>query len=153
APSPPATGWGQAFDPRTLNPTDPTINQLRLWSLDNFGEDLAACIRGGPIYYWHEVGGVYQRAAPITQQVTWGDVTFTPADAPTTAVQVLVSPNDRHLIAYGCEDYQQTAPNPLLVRWSDTENAYMWTPLRTNSAGGQILSAGSYIICALRTVS
>lgn len=153
APSPPATGWGEAFDPRTLNPVDPTINQLRLWSLDNFGGDLVACIRNGPIYYWHENGGLNSPAVPLNQPVTVGGVTFTPADAPSTAIQVLVSPNDRHLIAYGCEDYQQTTPNPLLVRWSDTEDAYTWTPLRTNSAGSQVLSAGSYIICALRTVS
>lgn len=153
APVPPATGWGQPFDPRQLNPVDPTINQLRLWSLDNFGEDLVACIRGGPIYYWHENGGLHSRATPLTQEVTVGGVTFTPVDAPSTAVQVLVSPNDRHLIAYGCQDYQQTEANPLLVRWSNTEDAYTWTPLRTNSAGSQVLSAGSYIICALRTVS
>lgn len=153
APAPPATGWGQAFDPRTLNPVDPATNQLRLWSLDNFGEDLVACIRGGPIFYWHENGGVNSRATPLTQEVTVGGVTFTPDDPPQSAVQVLVSPNDRHLIAYGCPDVGQTAPNPLLVRWADTENAYSWTPLRTNSAGSQPLSAGSYIICALRTVS
>jgi hypothetical protein len=76
----------------------------------------------------------------------------TPDSPPSTAIQVLTSPNDRHLIAYGCEDYQQTVADPLVVRWSDAENIY-WTPLRTNSAGSQKLSAGSYIICALRTVS
>lgn len=153
-PSPPATGWGQAFDPRTLNPLDPTTNQLRLWSLDNFGEDLVACIRGGPIYYWHQNGGVNNPATPLTQEVTVGGVTFTPDDPPQNALQVMVSPNDRHLIAYGCPDVGQgDVANPLLVRWSDTENAYEWVPTRTNTAGSQQLSAGSYIICALRTTS
>lgn len=153
APSPPATGWGVAFDPRTLNITDPSINQLRLWSLDNFGEDLVSCIRGGPIYYWHQDTGLNARAVPLTQEITVNGVDFVPDNVPATALQVLVSPNDRHLIAYGCQDFGETIANPLLVRWSDTENAYAWSPLRTNSAGSQQLSAGSYIICALRTVS
>lgn len=158
--STPATGWGQAFDPRTLNPVDPSTNQLRLWSLDNFGEDLVACIRGGPIYYWHENSGVNSPALPLGEETTVGGVTFTPVNVPGSALQVLVSPNDRHLIAYGCPDIGvQGEPtdngpvNPLLIRWSDVEDAYTWFPLRTNSAGSQVLSAGSYIICALRTVS
>lgn len=154
APAPPATGWGVAFDPRTLNPVDPTTNQMRLWSLDNFGEDLVACIRNGPIYYWHENSGVNSPATPLTEDITVGGVDFVAdINTPTSALQVLVSPNDRHLIAYGCTDIGETTVNPLLIRWSDTEAAYSWTPSRTNSAGGQPLSAGSYIICALRTVS
>lgn len=155
APSPPATGWGQAFNPAALNPLDPTINQIRLWSMDNFGEDLVSCVRNGPIYYWHEALGLNSRALLLTQQVNVDGVDFVPDHVPTTAVQVLVSPNDRHLIAFGCQDYgnENGVANPLLVRWSDQENAYAWSPLRTNSAGSQPLSAGSYIICALRTVS
>lgn len=156
----PGTGWGVAFDPRTLNPVDPSTNQLRLWSLDNFGEDLVACIRGGPIYYWHENSGVNSPALPLGEETTVGGVTFTPVNVPGSALQVLVSPNDRHLIAYGTPDIgpqgqavDNGAVNPLLVRWSDVEDAYTWFPLRTNSAGSQVLSAGSYIICALRTVS
>ncbi|PWT73758.1 MAG: hypothetical protein C5B60_07760, partial [Chloroflexi bacterium] len=135
------------------NPIDPTVNQIRLWSLDNFGEDLVACVRSGPIYYWHAKRGLNLPALPLTEQVTIEGVNFIPVDVPLTAVQVLVSPNDRHLIAYGCQDYQQTATDPLLVRWCAQEDAYTWTPLRTNDAGSQRLSAGSFIICALRTVS
>lgn len=151
--SQPATGWGQSFDPTTLNPDDPTVNQIRLWSLDNFGEDLVANIRGGPIYYWHAAMGLSSPALPLTQQVNVNGVDFIPVDVPATAVQILTSPNDRHLIAFGCQDFQQSVANPLLVRWSAQEDAYTWTPLRTNDAGSQPLSAGSYIICALRTVS
>jgi hypothetical protein len=150
-PSPPATGWGVAYDPTTLNPVDPTINQIRLWTLDNFGEDLVACVRGGAIFYWHQQLGLNSPALPLTQPVNVNGVDFTPDNVPETAVSVLVSPNDRHLIAYGCEDFGQTVANPLLVRWSAQEDAYTWSPLRTNDAGSQPLSAGSYIICALRT--
>ena len=152
-PSPPSVGWGQSFDPSQLNPVDPTVNQIRLWSLDNWGEDLVANIRNGPIYYWHDALGLTAHALPLTEPVTVNGVPFVPDNVPLTALQVLVSPNDRHLIAFGCNDFGQTIANPLLVRWSDQENAYSWTPLRTNSAGSQPLSAGSFIICALRTVS
>jgi hypothetical protein len=64
-----------------------------------------------------------------------------------------VSPNDRHLIAMGCDHFDAGVEEQdlLLVRWSDAEDAYNWQPKRTNSAGSQRLSAGSYIICAMRT--
>ena len=145
------TGWGEAFDPSQLNPVDPTVNQLRLWDLDNFGEDLVANIRGGPIYYWHQSLGLASHAVPLNQEIVVNGVPFVPADVPATARQVLVSPNDRHLIALGCEDIGATTPDLLLVRWSNAEDAYTWTPLRTNSAGSQRLSAGSFIICGMRT--
>lgn len=145
------SGWGMGFDSSALNPADPTVVQLRLWDLDNFGEDLVANIRGGPIYYWHQSLGLSSRAVPLNEPITVNGVPFTPADVPATARQVLVSPNDRHLIAMGCEDIGAIEPDLLLVRWSTEEDAYTWTPLRTNSAGSQRLSAGSYIICGMRT--
>ncbi|HEX4593997.1 MAG TPA: hypothetical protein VH157_06965 [Bryobacteraceae bacterium] len=146
-------GWGEPFDPTQIDPANPTINQLRIWDLDNFGEDLVANVRGGPIYYWHRASGLATRAANLTQAVTVGGTTFTPVQAPTTASQVLVSPNDRHLIAMGCDwpETGVTVPDTLLVRWSSEEEAYTWQPLRTNSAGSQRLSAGSFIISAMRT--
>jgi hypothetical protein len=51
----------------------------------------------------------------------------------------------------GCNEIGATNPDLLLVRWSSEEDAYTWNPLRTNSAGGQRLSAGSYIISGMRT--
>ena len=149
----PEVGWGVAFDQSQLNPADPTVNQLRLWDIDNFGEDLVANVRGGAIYYWHKDLGLTARATNLNQSIIVGGNIFTPDQVPNTARQILVSPNDRHLIAMGC-DWPETGitnPDLLLVRWSDAENAYTWAPLRTNSAGSQRLSAGSFIICAMRT--
>jgi hypothetical protein len=150
---PPAdkTGWGISFDPRLLNPVGYDVNQIRLWDMDNFGEDLVSNIRHGPIYYWHQAQGVNMPALPLNQEVTVGGITFTPNEVPATADQIIVSPNDRHLIAFGCEDVAQVVADPLLVRWSSEEDAYDWEPRRDNSAGGQRLSAGSYIINGLRT--
>jgi hypothetical protein len=151
APSNLTCGWGSPYDPTQLNPADPTTNQLRLWDIDNFGEDLVANIRSGGIYYWHRASSLNGRAVPLNQTVTVGGVTYTPADVPAQANQVLVSPNDRHLIAMGCNDIGATSADLLLVRWSTEEDAYTWTPLRTNSAGSQRLGSGSYIICGMRT--
>ena len=41
--------------------------------------------------------------------------------------------------------------SPLLVRWSDQENAADWTPSTTNQAGSLTLTRGSQIITALQT--
>jgi hypothetical protein len=145
------TGWGISFDPRLLNPVGFDVNQIRLWDMDNFGEDLVSNIRHGPIFYWHQEQGVGNPSLPLNQAVTIGGVTFTPNQVPSFAAQILVSPNDRHLIALGCDDVGATEPDPLLVRWSTEEDAYDWEPRRDNSAGGQRLSLGSYIISGLRT--
>lgn len=149
----PPSGWGSAFDQTQLNPADPTVNQLRIWDIDNFGEDVVGNIRGGGIYYWHKAAGLDVRAVNLNQTVIVGGSTFTPDQCPNVARQMLVSPNDRHLIAMGCDwpETGVTSADLLLVRWSDAENAYEWNPLRTNSAGSMRLSAGSFIIGAMRT--
>ena len=58
---------------------------------------------------------------------------------------------DRHIICFGSNAVGSSTIEPLLVRWSDTENAADWTPTATNQAGGVKLSAGSSIIGALKT--
>ncbi len=52
--------WGGAT---SLDPS----SQLRLWSLDNFGDDLIACVRTGGIYYWDESDGVSTRAVKFNE--------------------------------------------------------------------------------------
>ena len=119
----PPSGWGSAFDQTQLNPADPTVNQLRIWDIDNFGEDVVGNIRGGGIYYWHKAAGLDVRAVNLNQTVIVGGSTFTPDQCPNVARQMLVSPNDRHLIAMGCDwpETGVTSADLLLVRWSDAE--------------------------------
>ena len=120
------------------------INQLRLWSVDNFGDDTIACVRGGGIYYWDESSGTDTRAIPFS---SLGSA----SDTPTLALQIMMSEVDRHIICFGSNAVGSSTIEPLLVRWSDTENAADWTPTATNQAGGVKLSAGSSIIGALKT--
>ena len=184
-------------------------NQLRLWSIENFGDDMIANVRQGNIYYWDESVGtgtaavalsdITRRsltlgAGPVTTTsgstiITVKDVTghgagvgdtvtlsgsaavggitaarinveMTIAATPTkttwtadlgganassgatgggssvaavykagvyytpvATTQVMISDVARHVIALGCNTSGSTSINPLLVRWSTSENA------------------------------
>jgi hypothetical protein len=69
-------------------------------------------------------------------------------------MQVLVSQNDKHLIAFGTVPYGSVSTDdfdPLLIRWADQDSPGQWTPSPTNSAGFIRLSRGSRIIRGLAT--
>jgi len=141
-----STGWGSGTWGRgTWGSADSNAENLRLWSQDNFGEDLIGNPRGGGIYYWDASGGVSTRAINFTALSTASDV-------PLLVNQIMVSEVDRHIIAFGSNSISATSVlDELLVRWSDAEDAGNWTPSSTNSAGGQRVSSGSYIVGALKT--
>ena len=132
-----ASTWGSAT---ALSNT----NQLRLWSLDNFGDDGLCLARNGALYYWDESSGVSTRAVAASSRAG-------ASDTPVAALQIMMSDVDRHVIAFGCNAIGSSTLDPLLVRFSDAENAVDWTPTATNSAGGVQLSTGSTIIGALQT--
>ena len=73
------------------------------------------------------------------------------SDVPTIQNYITVSDTFRFVFAFGCDDYSSSTQNPLLVRWSDQENAADWTPSTTNQAGSLPLTRGSQIITALQT--
>ena len=87
-------------------------NQLRLWSSDNFGDDAIACVRGGGIYYWDESSGTNTRAIPFSSLSG-------ASDAPTLALQIMMSEIDRHIICFGSNAIGESTIEPLLVRWTD----------------------------------
>ena len=60
-----STGWGvDTWGAGTFgSATSLSLNnQLRLWTIDNFGDDVIAAPRGGPLYYWDESSGLGTRA-------------------------------------------------------------------------------------------
>jgi len=130
--------WGSA-----ANVSIPS-GQLRLWSMDNFGEDLLANARGGGIYYWDTSAGANARAVDIT--------TLSGSNQPQAANIVLVSERDRHIIAFGC-DPQGDAGNldPLTIRFSSQESITDWAATATNTAGELRIGTGSEIIAAVQT--
>ena len=141
------TGWGAGlWGAGTWGSVSPIADssQLRLWSQDNFGDDLIANIRGGGIYYWDESSGSTQRAIPFTSLTN-------ASNPPILALQIMVSDIDRHIICFGANAIGESTVDPLFVRWSDQESSIDWTPTSTNTAGGTRLSSGSTIIGALKT--
>jgi hypothetical protein len=118
---------------------------LRIWSHDNFGEDLLINVRDEDIYYWDKTNGLSTRAQKLSGLAGANKV-------PTIAKQVLVSDNDRHVIAFGCDP--ETDPgvqDPLLIRFSDQENVTEWQSLVTNTAGDLRIGSGSKIVTAVET--
>ena len=119
-------------------------SQLRLWSIDNFGEDMISNPRGGGLFYWDKTNG------ESTRSVIFSSLSGA-SDVPTIANQIIVSETDRHILALGTNTIGTSTQDPMLVRWCNQEDAAMWTPKTTNTAGSIRLSAGSKIIGASRT--
>ena len=142
-----STGWGvDTWGAGTFGSATAISlnNQLRLWTIDNFGDDVIAAPRGGPIYYWDESSGLGTRAVLASSRSG-------ASNTPVAVSQLLMSDVDRHVIALGCNPIGSSTIDPLLVRFSDAENAVDWTPTATNSAGGVRLSTGSLIVGGLQT--
>jgi len=131
--------WGSASSDAIVT------NTLRLWSHDNFGEDLIMNVRDGGIYYWDETNTLSTRGVDITS-LAGSD------SAPTVAKQVLVSDRDRHIIAFGCDtEANPGVQDPLAIRFSSQESLTDWASTATNTAGELRLGSGSEIVTALET--
>jgi hypothetical protein len=126
----------------------PIFLPQRDWWLDNFDNDLVANIRNGAIYYWERGGGL--TPAFSTPAVLLSSM-MGASDVPDLAMQILVSQNDKHLLAFGCTPFGGGLSDPLLIRWADQDDPTNWTPTATNSAGFIRISRGSRIIRALPT--
>lgn len=147
-----STGWGVgAWNSGTFGSTTSLsdTNQLRLWSADNFGEDLLFNNRGGGIYIWQESNGVTTRGINITA-LSGANL------SPTKCLQVIVSDTDRHVFVLGSDPLNAGGTartgtiDPMLIAFSDQESATEWEPKTTNTAGSVRLSAGSEIIGGIR---
>ena len=117
------------------------LGNLRTWSLDNFGEDLLAAPNGRQLYHWDRSSGPNVRAVLVPE-------------APNTIERMLISPQARHVVAFGAGTGSAAAPgdpDPLLIRWASSEDFTDWIPLSTNTAGDLRLDVGSEIITAVES--
>ena len=146
------TGWGVgAWSSGAWGSTSALTdaNQLRLWSMDNFGEDLISNPRAGSVYYWDKTNGLSTRAVALSS-ISGANL------VPTKALQVIVSDIDRHVLVLGADPINAAGTartgsiDPLLIAFSDQENATEFEPKSTNTAGSLRCSAGSEIIGGLR---
>ena len=115
---------------------------LRLWSQDNFGEDLIFNERDGFVFYWDKTLGITSRAKNL---IELSDA------APTKSRKVIVSERDRHVICFGANPIGEAVQDRLLVRFSSQENPFLWTPTATNTAGDLRIGSGSEIVTAVKT--
>ena len=132
------TGWGVGAD------TETSSTRLRLWSSDNYGQDLIINPRDAAIYYWLNSGGLGVRAVRL-------DSLAGASGVPAVARQIMVSTLDRKALAFGCTDILTGEQDRLLIRWSDNQDPVQWTPLEDNSAGGLRIPTGSEFITAVKT--
>lgn len=138
----PMTGWGAGTWGGGVWGTGlVSAESIRLWSQANFGEDLIFGPRNGPIYYWDATGGVTTRGVALSSLGGASDV-------PAQQSLLLVSDINRFVFAFGANDVGTATVDPMLVRWSDQENAVNWTPAATNQAGSLRLSRGTEIVAA-----
>jgi hypothetical protein len=135
-------GWGAGtWNAGTWN-TPRTSSQItldaRLWSINNWGEDLIITQKDGETYEWDTSAGMSGNRATVV------------ANAPTTSTLSLVSTETRHVVCMGTETTigTDTTQDKMFIRWSDQENYNQWTANVTNSAGSQRIAGGSEIRCA-----
>jgi hypothetical protein len=140
----PFSGWGAGpWSYGSWGTGGSTTTALRVWSQGNWGEDLVFGPRNGGIYYWDATTGVTTRGFDLATAVGASDV-------PTVQNYIFISDINRFLFAFGCNDYGSSTQDPMLIRWSDQEDAYNWTPSATNQAGSLRLSHGSEIVTAVQ---
>ena len=148
-----STGWGaNAWGDGTWGSSAAleSTNQLRVWSHDNFGENLIINARSAGIFRWVENNGLSTRAVELSG-VTGANL------VPTKALQVITSEIDRHLVVLGADPINTAGTartgsvDPMLVAFSDQENELEFEPKIDNTAGSLRLSSGSLIVGAVKS--
>lgn len=117
---------------------------LRLWSQSNFGEDLVFAANKSPVFYWDSSSTLSARAVPLSARPGANEV-------PLLVNSLLISDTSRFIFCFGTNEVFSTDFDPMLIRWSDQENAAEWQPTPTNQAGSLRLSRGSRIVAAIQS--
>jgi hypothetical protein len=140
-------GWGAGFWGRGgwgSSATVPVFIPPRLYSQDRYNDDLIFCIRNSDIYYWIYDTTLSNRAVRLASLPGASDV-------PQLVGSILFSQQDRHLLAFGGTNYLTNTYDPLLIRWSNQDEPWNFTPTQINSAGFLRVTNGSEIVRAVRT--
>ena len=143
------SGWGLSLVSGTLTST----TNLRIWSHDNFGEDLIINERNGGLYYWDKTDGTSNRCIELSTR------SGTTTSVPRKASQILMSDRDRHIIAFGSDGLGASSTatqgdnvqDPMLIRFCSQEVPTEWYPTTTNTAGDLRIDTGSKIVQAIET--
>jgi len=143
----PLVGWSAGkWGEGTWGNGGASTESLRIWSQGNFGEDLILGHRGSPIYFWDA-----SENTPLDNPATLLSAEAGASNVPTAQNIILVSDINRFVFCFGANTLGTTTQDPMLIRWSDQEDATNWTPTATTQAGDLRLSRGSEIIAAEQT--
>ena len=132
-----AGGWGAG--PFSTGETSQEV--LRVWSQQNFGEDLLFGHRGSPLFLWDADTSLEVRAVAVSTLAGASDI-------PVVQNVMLVSDISRFVFCFGTNGVGSAVQDPMLIRWSDQEDVTNWTPLATTQAGSLRLSRGTEIVAA-----
>jgi len=108
-------------------------------------------------YYVYDVDGLtfklLDSAGAVVNAGTTGSNVYISdlVDVPVVQNVLTVSDTSRFIIVFGTNDYGSTDMDPMLIRWSNQDDPYNWTPNATNQAGSIRLSHGSEIITQVQT--
>ena len=141
----PLVGWGAAgWGAGAWGQGEADTEALRVWSQQNFGEDLIFAHRNGAIFYWDasDAGGDLNTRAVGLSTLSGA------SNVPSVTNNLLVSDINRFVFCFGTNPLGSSAKDPMLIRWSDQEDATNWTPAATNQAGSLRLSRGTEIVAA-----
>ena len=141
----PLVGWGAgSWGSGTWGLGSTSVDALRIWNQSNFGQNLIFGPRGEEIYYWDAATSLTTRGVLLSSLAGASDV-------PLHQNFLLVSDTSRFVLVFGTNEIGDTILDPMLIRWSDQEDAVQWTPSITNQAGSVSLSHGSRIVTALQS--
>ena len=115
-------------------------------------------ITAGTTYYVHEPEGLTFKLVDSAGNVvnTSGSQSGTQSisnlvDVPQFQNALTVSDTSRFILVFGTNDYGSSTLDPMLIRWSNQDDPYNWTPNATNQAGSVRLSSGSEIVAVVQT--
>ena len=146
-------GWGAGtWGRETWNAgTTATASEdrLRIWTQDNFGEDLVLSAVDGQIFFWDK--STSASVGSFSRCVELKNVAGADSAVPTIARKVIVS-DERFLIAFGADPANDIGvQDPLLIRFSDKEDILTFTSTPENEAGDLRIGSGSSIVTAVET--
>lgn len=123
-------------------------SEIRLWNAYNYGEDLIFGPKGGGVYYWDSSAGLLNNRGVNLVDVPGAK------DPPVVANYRLVSEQSLIVLCFGVNALGSTTLDPLLIRWSTSEDYSDWLPrtgLDVPVAGFIRLSRGSEIKAVAQT--
>ncbi len=135
-----ALGQGQVVTYGITTQTGTSITATD-WTLDNWGEYLLACPKGGSIWYWSPASG-FQTAVPV-------------GGGPQFSNGIFVAMPQQILVAWGSTSTLRSistdaAQDSLIVRWSDQLDFTNWTASSRTQAGSFHIPTGSEIRGAIQ---